>query len=248
MKLALLLSLMLISHSANGKDFCGKKPLKIAIIDTGFGYKDEGFDKHLCKYGHRDFSIDGLIDITHNTEVPIPLDIIGHGTNIAGVIEDQINGDGYCFVILKYYSVFQSMKQNLLASNEALSYANNLKVDVINYSGGGQIKDFKEHILVKTFLDKSGIFVAAAGNENQNLDSPENSYFPAMQDKRVIIVGNLSKNKKRVPSSNYGKRVTRWEIGENVTGNNITMTGTSQATAVATGKIVAKILKECENK
>jgi subtilisin family serine protease len=75
-------------------------------------------------------------------------------------------------------------------------------------------------------------------------------YFPACYDDRIVVVGNLQDNideVKRAPSSNYGSYIKRWEIGTEVLstlpgGKFGRMTGTSQATAVATGKLVREAL------
>lgn len=73
-------------------------------------------------------------------------------------------------------------------------------------------------------------------------------YYPAMYDKRIYIVGNLVDSKTRViaSSSNRGKGVNTWEVGVDVMsripdGYGL-MTGTSQATAIKTGKLVREML------
>jgi hypothetical protein len=53
------------------------------------------------------------------------------------------------------------------------------------------------------------------------------------------VVGNVDRSGKIANNSNYGKSITRWEIGVNVKAYGLIMSGTSQATATATGKIVA---------
>ena len=70
-----------------------------------------------------------------------------------------------------------------------------------------------------------------------------------MYDKRIYIVGNLVKKDSRsiANTSNYGEPVNTWEVGTNVLsrlpGKSFGfMTGTSQATAVKTGKIVREML------
>lgn len=222
------------------------KPTVVAVLDTGFGFEGRGHEAKLCKFGHKDFSIDKRYSAQYGTKDKIPLDIHGHGTNIVGVISDNTKITSYCFVIVKYYSDMQSSQQNLAASTKAIQYANSIGADFINYSGGGPVLDEQEQRAVKTFLSRGGKFVAAAGNEKEDLDSPENGYYPAMDDIRVISVGNNNFYGVRSYTSNYGKRITRWEKGENVTGYGITMTGTSQATAVATGKILSERKNKCD--
>lgn len=223
-----------------------KSVTTVAVLDTGFGYNNLGHSAKLCKFGHKDFSVDQRYSAEYGTKDKIPLDIHGHGTNIVGVIADNAKITNYCFVIIKYYSIKQDGKQSVEASNKALEYAANIGADFINYSGGGPERSDRETKAVKRFLDNGGKFIAAAGNEGTNLDLIENAYYPAMDDKRIIVVGNNNFYGVRSYKSNYGKVVKRWELGENVTGYGLTMTGTSQATAVATGKILSERKNTCD--
>jgi hypothetical protein len=67
-----------------------------------------------------------------------------------------------------------------------------------------------------------------------------------MYDKRTVVVGSLDNNGKKMESSNFGSAVSRWELGLNVIGYGIIMSGTSQAAAVATGKIVSENPNKCD--
>lgn len=244
MRIVVILTLVIVSlfaREAIPKSRANRTgPLKVAVIDTGFGLNDLGHDAPLCLYGHKDFTKDGLLSYSYVTKVPVPMDIHGHGTNIVGLIKEYAETKiDYCFVIIKFYSETQTGKQNLAASVKSLIYANNINVDIINFSGGGPNFDLKEKNAVKKFLNKGGIFVAAAGNEHEELDGVVNTYYPAMYDKRIKVVGNLNYLRVRNPSSNYGPYVNTWEVGTNQLAYGITMTGTSQATAVTTGKIIS---------
>jgi subtilisin family serine protease len=244
--LAMLLSIS-CTHRAEAKK-CGKPPIRIVVVDTGFGYMDHGHDAKLCNYGHKDFSMEKQATRNYATKDAIPLDTHGHGTNIVGVIDGYLKQThvNYCFVIVKYYSERQTGSQNLLATIRAFNYASNIHAEFINYSGGGPEQNPFERAAIKRFLDHGGKMIAAAGNEGEDLDQPENAYYPALYDKRIIVVGNLGKNGVRYNSSNYGSAVTRWEVGQDVKAYDITMTGTSQATAVATGKIASESDNKCD--
>jgi hypothetical protein len=221
------------------------RPVTIAVIDTGFGYYNAGHEAKLCQYGHRDFSTIQKFTAAYKTKDLVPEDFNGHGSNIVGIIDGYLKKTNidYCIVIIKFYSSSQSGDQNEEGTIKAIKYATNIRADYINYSGGGPDLSTDEQMAVREFLNQGGVFVAAAGNENRNLDLPQYAYYPALDDSRVISVGNLGRDGKRYPSSNYGSVVTEWEIGEDVTVYNIARTGTSQATAVATGKLVAKRFK-----
>lgn len=249
MKFVLILFLLCSQAYAE----CAKKQLRVAVLDTGFGYNFDA-STNLCANGHKDFSKDSLYQVTYLSKGPhitpyrvYPKDLIGHGTNIIGIIQDLANKSrvDYCIVVIKYYSKDQSNIENLKASIEAIKYAVDLKVDIINYSGGGPTSEQEEKAAVLRFLNQGGKFISAAGNNGQNIGSGYEDYYPAMYDKRITVVGNVDKFGAKMKSSNYGKYVNRWEVGENVTGYGLTMSGTSQSTAVATGKILSENKNEC---
>lgn len=222
-----------------------KRPLKIAVVDTGLDRNDPRFSKILCKMGHRNFT-NGTTD-TQDTH--------GHGTHIVGLIKQYAGESGYCLVILKFYDAMASGDKNLNSSIEAFKWASQIGVDIVNFSGGGSSYVSSEHEAIQAA--KKTVFVVAAGNESQDIRMPQNKYYPASYElPNVFVVGNIKKEGFRVPSSNYGDPRIIWEVGENLIStmpcNNVKadlysncegkMTGTSQATAVHTGKLVNKIL------
>lgn len=258
---------------------CEDKPkeeriIKVAVLDTGIheSLKDANF---LCKFGHKDFTGSGNIYDNH-----------GHGTHIAGLIDQYAKGIvlqkqedtekykellskkvKYCIVVMKYYDP-RTPGNNLTNTIKAIQYAINLKVDIINYSGGGTDFSKEEEKLVKKAI-KAGIkYVAAAGNERSNLNIEK--YYPASID-GVIAVGNLEKlsyaesdlwsNRSiihkgkyigiRAASSNYGNRVDVWKLGTDIVSYKSStelsiLTGTSQAAAIETGEIVKTMLNQCQ--
>lgn len=222
----------------------------VAVIDTGIDPTLMS-KPWICKEGHKDFTGSGLVD-NH-----------GHGTHIAGIVEqhakkvildfkknnlkslDDATAD-FCIIAIKYFDP-KVKSDNLDLTIKSLRWAIDQKVDIINYSGGGTEYSEKEFKLIEEALKKGIKVVAAAGNERSNLETAK--YYPAMYDQRIFIVGNLQSNydKTRAPTSNYGKPVNTWEVGTNVIsrlpGGTIGfMTGTSQATAVKSGKIVREML------
>jgi subtilisin family serine protease len=228
-----------------------KKPIVVAVIDTGI---DQAMmsNNSLCDSGHKDFTSTGLND-RH-----------GHGTHISGLIDqyakgyifswgkdnwhiDKINVD-YCQIIIKYYDPKAQNSDNMRNTIEAFRWAIAQHVDIINYSGGGEVPSTTEKAVILEALNKGIKIVAAAGNEKSDIDKKSSHYYPAYYDKRIYIVGNLVEDGKHIAkSSNYGKSVNSWEIGTNVIskipGHAVgTMTGTSQATAIKTGKLVHEML------
>lgn len=232
--------LALLSTTAYPK--CSDRPLIVAVIDTGFGFQGHGAGTKLCKYGHKDFSSVQSFTTEFGTVDPVPTDSLGHGTNVVGVIANNAKDANYCIVVLKYHGYYG----NVEATIKSIDYAISIKADYINYSSGGDSPVKAEREVVERFLNYGGTMIAAAGNNSVDLDRSSNSYYPAMYDKRIVVVGSLNREGNKLPSSNYGSVVNRWEIGLEVTGYGITMSGTSQATATATGKILSKNPRQCD--
>lgn len=225
------------------REICNAPPLRIAIIDTGFGFQGLGDASKLCKFGHRNFSDNNDFNSNLGTKDAVPVDHHSHGTNIAGVIDKFAKGENYCLVIIKFYDPLAPTTNNLEATVKAFKYAKSLKVDIVNYSAGGVDFSPSEEKAVKEYLNSGGKLVAAAGNESS--DVTQKPYYPAMYDRRIVSVGNLDPyTESPARSSNYGTKVSRWEIGTQ-TANGITETGTSQAAAVATGKIIKSMKRKC---
>lgn len=217
------------------------KTIKVAVIDTGLNMELFKNKITLCKDGHKDFTGTGLKD-TH-----------GHGTHISGLIEKHAGKSSYCQIIMKYYDPKAFGQSNIDNTVKAFELAIELGVDVINYSGGGMEPNDREKAAVLRALDKGIKVVAAAGNEHCDLDT-KCKYFPAMYDDRISIVGNLDSNRVPAESSNSGSVVTHWEIGVDVesycaaTGlPNCKMTGTSQSTAIHSGKVVKDLDETYKN-
>ena len=228
---------------------CHGKPVTIGVIDTGFGFLGRGGDATLCPVGHKDFTIEKKFFTEAKTKDPVPMDMEGHGTNILGIIEDYAKAAhiNFCIVVLKYHpSLWVPGNENLESTVRAINYATALKLDFINYSSGGTSPADSEREAVEKYLNAGGTLVVAAGNEGVDLDDAHNTYYPAEYDKRIIVVGMLDDNGVKSSVSNYGSPVNRWEKGFHITGYGLTMSGTSQATATATGKLVSQQKNRCE--
>jgi len=262
MRKLIVASLLAISCTANAK-------VVVAVIDTGL---DPALMSKpwVCKTGHKDFTGKGLQD-NH-----------GHGTHIAGLIEQYAKGTvldnnatpmqlneakaDFCILVLKYYDPNASNANNMAGTIKAFQAAIDAKVDIINYSGGGKDPSDTEKAVIQLALSKGIKVVAAAGNDSSDLSSG-GTYYPAMYDDRIVAVGNLTQpdsivevefkvktivNKERVlvrhmaMTSNYGAPAKYWELGterlSRIPGGFGTMTGTSQACAVKSGKIVREML------
>lgn len=214
--------------------------IKVAVIDTGLDINDKRFKGKICE-GSKDFTHTELKD-TH-----------GHGTHVAGAIV-KYAGDkaNYCLLILKYYSPIASGPVNFQRSLEAMKYAEEQRVNIVNYSAGGPEREPEEREVIERM--RWALFIVAAGNDGvdantgrsptSTVNNSDKTYYPAAYGlPNVIPVGSLDAKGVRLPSSNFGPAVKVWELGtyESTLPNGRTgvMTGTSQATAVFTGKVIA---------
>lgn len=114
---------------------------------------------------------------------------------------------------------------------EALEYVNKINPDIIHISAGGLGFILKEEIQINHLLKKNIKIVAAAGNEQMNLDLNCN-YYPACYDKRIYVIGNYGNY------SNYGNVVDKYINGKDQTGFGVTLSGTSQSAAKFTNELL----------
>lgn len=203
--------------------------IRIAVIDTG---KPRVARVPVCESGHKDFT---------NTSIN---DVHGHASHVSDLIYQYAGDKGYCAVFFKYWTPTQLPKDSLDAIIASLKTAADGDYRLVMVAGGGFQYSLGEYAQIKRILNKGNIVVAAAGNEMQDLDV--NPYYPAYYDDRIVVVGGYSEP--GVRRFNDGSKVDRYERGWNVkamvNGVEQVMSGTSQATGIATGKIVKKLLKK----
>lgn len=214
-KLLIFLTFLISSNSLAG-------PLiKVAIIDTGLQTK---YTKQipLCNSGHKDFTGEGFNDIH------------GHGTNVTGLITQGITDLNYCIILIKAYS-FKGKPQSYIP--EALEHVVKLNVSIVNLSGGGMGSIPSEKSAILKLLSQNVTIVTAAGNESIDFNK-KCDYYPACYDSRIIVVGNFS------DFSNYGDIVDSTINGRNKTGFGITLSGTSQSTAIFTNRLLKELAKK----
>ena len=232
--IVMLLFSGLVAQIARG----GSEPIRVAVIDTGLDLTDPRFKGVLCPEGHEDFTGTSIKDSN------------GHGTHITGLIKEHAAGSNFCLIILKYYDETAPGAINLKREVAALRKAAELGVGIVNFSGGGP--EFSEEEFL-TIRDNPEItYVFAAGNENSNIDDVENYYYPASNRlPNIVVVGSVDEKGNKLDSSNYGKRVTvvelgtvrstlpKWKCNGKADCEGV-MTGTSQATAIHTGKLIKR--------
>jgi len=221
------------------KIFKKRKIVKVAVIDTGIdvnhSFFTEGFGKNNSLKS---------IDLTIGKK-QIPSDLNGHGTHVSGIIK-SINPE-IKIISIKFNNPNGRGKDNFHSLLQSYKLAIKMKVDIINYSGGGLKPYLKELNLLKKAEEKNILLIAASGNRALNLDYKKNVYFPASYKlKNIISVAAHDNNSKILSFSNFGKSSVHlmapgFKIIGPVPGNKFgVMTGTSQATAFVTG--VASLL------
>lgn len=194
-------------------------PIRVAVIDTGKSAKP---GIKYCETGHKDFTQTGLTD-NH-----------GHGSNVAGLITKEAGDSDFCIISIKFFSKHSNMASNMI---EAIKYATDLNVDIINLSAGGVDYSREEALAIQRALNKGIKIIAAAGNDSTDF-SQKCQYYPACYDERIITVGCMNANYEPCEKSNFGGKIKMVRLGESQTAAGLTMTGTSQATAIATGVYV----------
>ena len=219
------------NEGETGLDAQGRDKATNGIDDDGNGYIDD---------------VHGWNFVFNNTNIQ---DDHGHGTHIAGIIgasgRAKLMGvaPDVSIMALKYFDPRKPNQDPLGATVEAIHYAIEMGADVINYSGGGLSPNKLEREAIELAGKKGILFVAAAGNERSNSD--ERAYYPADYGlENILSITAIDDHSRILKSSNYGERTVHLAApGENILstlpgGKYAELTGTSQATAFATGVAV----------
>lgn len=229
------------------KNFKKKKDVIIAVIDTGIDPTHPFIKKNIYipdgSSSLTNFGVDFSKGAKSKTR---PFDEHGHGTHISGIVKNIFKD--VKILSLKYYNPRASGEENLASTIEALRFAVDNNVDIINYSGGGPEASHEEYLLLMKARAKGILVVAASGNEESNIDSKNSAYYPASYGlDNIITVTAHDVSLTILPSSNFGKlSVDVSAPGDKIRsslpyGRMGNLTGTSQATAFVTG--VAALIK-----
>lgn len=229
------------------KKFESKKEIVVAVIDTGIDPTHPFLKDNLYITNGNASSENYGVDFSKGAKNKNqPIDTHGHGTHVSGIVKSVF--PKVKILPLKYFDRTASGKDNLDSTIQALKYAVDSNVDVINYSGGGPEPDFAELEILKKAEAKGILVVAAAGNEESNIDIEKNAYFPASYKlSNIITVTAYNESLQVLSSSNYGKNsvdiaAPGYQIKSSLQyGRAGFLTGTSQATAFVSG--VAALIK-----
>ena len=201
----------------NAKTNMGTSPVTIAVVDTGVQNDHEYLAGRVIPTG---------FDSVYNESC---YDKRGHGTHVAGIIVANTKSN----VKIKPYKVIGddgtgTDTQLYLGIQAAVEDG----VDIINLSLTRKGESEVVHEAVKNAYNAGITIVAAAGNDNVNLD--ETPYIPACFPE-VICVVSIDENKKRASTSNWRFEDTLSAPGVNILSSYLDntykiMSGTSMAT------------------
>ena len=219
-----------VNPGESGVDAFGRDKATNQIDDDGNGFVDD---------------VHGWNFVSNNNDIS---DHHGHGTHVAGIIGAKANTiEGMTGVhpqvklmILKYFDTSAKSGDPLEWTIQAIRYATQMNVHIVNYSGGGNSSHPDELLAIADAERKGILFVAAAGNEKSNSDYTK--YFPASYGlSNILSVAAYGQNRQISSFSNYGvKSVDIAAPGEKIYstlpgGRYGYMSGTSQATAFVSG-------------
>lgn len=207
------------------------KGVKVGIIDSAVAPSN-----YLIDVKKKDF-------ISDRTQIDHSLYAATHGTFVAGVIAGQPSKSGELVGVAPgadLYSMNIDGKDgaDLIDFMEAIDYAIEMKLDVLNISmgisqgdlldPGEKLADSPIYIAVKKALDRNILIVAATGNYGNSVD------YPAAIN-GVVAVGSVDSKKAISSFSNQGKEVSVVAPGSYIkslgTSNNFeSKSGTSFAT------------------
>jgi len=206
--------------------------IKIAVIDTGVSHLMSQ-EKFMCK--------GKPVSTAHNS----PYDDHGHGTNVIGIIGQEIDPKTHCIVSIKFYNKLHSNVQTVKSTVKALKLVlADRSIRYLNLSlGGGQSYSIEKKY-IRRLLIRGVTITAAAGNEGKSLDTEQGKYYPASY-RETLKFPNFRVVGSKLPSSNYGKIVTDVRSGDRVKPNfwyARRLSGTSQAAAQKMAEIIRNVV------
>ena len=214
--------------------------IKIAVLDTGCDINHICLKDRIIDY--KNFTFEGdKNDVT---------DKRGHGTHVAGIIAGNRIKQGVTgvapdceLIICKVISSHGGFDEDII---EALEYAIEQKVDIINMSIGGAGIHKTMHNLIKKATELGISVVCAGGNYGDGRADTNELIYPGAFEE-VIEVGAVDSNNMICKFSNSNDMIDVCSYGKGITStfpNNryAKLDGTSQATPHVSG--VLALLKQ----
>lgn len=167
-----------------------------------------------------------------------PLDTLGHGTHVAGIIgakRGAAKGIAPGCTMLSLKALGHSGMGSNDAVADAVIYATEVKADIICMSLGSARPDARLHEAIKAAHAKGIIVVCAAGNDGGAVDYPA-----AFQE--TIAVGAVDREGNACEFSSRGKEIAVAAPGQDITSTWLgdgyaTISGTSMAAPFVAGTL-----------
>jgi len=210
--------------------FTGTPGVVVAVIDTGVDYNHEDLSDNmwinLIEYEGTpgvddDYPPNGYIDDIYGynflyrqympPEKRNPLDDVGHGTHVAGIIGAVgNNGKGVTGVnwnvqimALKIFDASGGGATDDII--HAIDYAIEKNATLSNNSWGGSEYSAPLRDAIERAKNAGQLFICSAGNDSRDIDEQGNQYYPACYDLgNIICVASTTNNDELSDFSNWG--------------------------------------------
>ncbi|MCX7770240.1 MAG: S8 family serine peptidase [Proteobacteria bacterium] len=184
--------------------------LTVAVIDTGIDYTHPDL---------KDKVIKGPDYINADTD---PMDDLGHGTHVAGIIGAKTN-NGMGIAGIAWNSKVMAIKaigadgtgSDFDVIQGILYAANNPSVKIVNMSLGGNYSEAEEIAVDYLVNTKGKLLIASAGNNNTNVPLYPAGFSTTFPNKVIAVAAHKDDNCK-ASFSNYGSWISISAPGVNI--------------------------------
>ncbi|MGE3974749.1 MAG: S8 family peptidase [Bdellovibrionales bacterium] len=200
----------------------GKRKVVVAVIDSGIDIRHRDLVNNIWKNSRETLNgvdddqngkVDDIYgwDFAHNDASPLAdSKSENHGTHVSGIIGAQVNnaegilGQSPNVLIMPLRFIKSIGTGSTSDAIRAIDYAIEKKADIINASWGGSNYSKALFEAVERSRKAGILFVTAAGNNGQNLETK--SWYPALYPSdNILSVAASAKDDQLTSFSNYGR-------------------------------------------